>query len=282
LNPELPVELERIIDKALEKDRKLRYQSAAELRTDLVRLKRDTSSGRVAMADPVATAKGFHTLGRREVIIASGASLLGAAIAGIAVWDLKPAPSPLPVIRTVIDVPPGQQLAGLDSGPAVALSPDGTRLIYVATQGGTQQLYLRAMDSRETKPIPGTEGAVNPFFSPDSQWLGFFAGSDLKKIAMGGGAALTLGKAVQPLGASWSSQGMIAFTDKADESLQQVPDAGGAPQPLTHLEKRETGHRWPEFLPGGKALLFTAGATPTCGPMHRWPSTRSGRANGGT
>jgi serine/threonine-protein kinase len=208
--------------------------------------------------------------------------LLGAAIAGIAVWDLKPAPSPLPVIRTVIDVPPGQQLAGLDSGPAVALSPDGTRLIYVATQGGTQQLYLRAMDSRETKPIPGTEGAVNPFFSPDSQWLGFFAGSDLKKIAMGGGAALTLGKAVQPLGASWSSQGMIAFTDKADESLQQVPDAGGAPQPLTHLEKRETGHRWPEFLPGGKALLFTAGATPTCGPMHRWPSTRSGRANGGT
>ena len=165
------------------------------------------------------------------------------------------------------------------SGPAVALSPDGTHLAYVARQGGTQQLYLRAMDSLEAKPIPGTEGAVNPFFSPDGQWLGFFAGGKLKKISVSGGAALTLGDAADPRGASWGSQGMIAFAPTQVAALQQVSDAGGAPQPLTRLEKGEDSHRWPEFLPGGKAVLFAAGAA--IGPTRRLPSSRSGRANGG-
>ena len=128
-------------------------------------------------------------------------------------------------------------------------------------QGGTQQLYLRAMDSLEARPIPGTEGAVNPFFSPDGQWLGFFAGGKLKKVSVSGGAALTLGDAALPRGASWGSQGMIAFAPTAVSALQQVSDAGGAPQPLTRLEKGEASHRWPEFLPGGKAVLFAAGTT---------------------
>src|SRR5438445_3716265 len=131
----------------------------------------------------------------------------------LAVWNFKPAPAPppKPISRLTITLPPGQQLAGLDSGPSVALSPDGTHLAYVARQVGTQQLYLRTMDSLEAKPIPGTEGGVSPFFSPDGQWLGFFAGGKLKKVSVSGGAALTLGDAAKPHGASWGSQGMIAF-----------------------------------------------------------------------
>ena len=162
----------------------------------------------------------------------------------------------------------------------MALSPDGTHLAYVAAQGGTQQIYLRAMDSLEAKPIPGTEGAIEPFFSPDGQWLGFFAGGKLKKVSVSGGAALTLGDAVAPRGASWGSQGMIAFAPTDTSALQQVSDAGGAPQPLTRLEKGETSHRWPEFLPGGKAVLFAGGRLPAI--TRRLPSTRSGRANDGT
>jgi eukaryotic-like serine/threonine-protein kinase len=258
LNPELPVELERIIDKALEKDRKLRYQSAAELRTDLVRLKRDTSSGRVATAEPAAPATSIGTLSRRDLTLGVVALLLVAAIAGIAGWNLKPTPLQ-PVTRTVINLPTGQQLAGLDSGPAIALSPDGTHLVYVARQGGVQQLYLRAMDTLGANPIPGTEGAVNPFFSPDGQWVGFFAGSILEKISVSGGAAQPLGNAGTPRGASWGSQGMIAFAPTTATVVQQVPDAGGAPQPLTHREKGDVSHRWPEFLPGGKAMFFVAG-----------------------
>src|SRR4029077_7400760 len=133
-------------------------------------------------------------------------------------------PPPQPVSRLVVNLPPGQQLAGLDRGVAMGLSPDGNHLAYVARQVATQQLYLRAMDSLEARPIPGTEGGVNPFFSPDGQWLGFFAGGKLKKVSVYGGAAVILGDAQVPLGASWSSQGTIAFASSANVSLQQVPE----------------------------------------------------------
>jgi Tol biopolymer transport system component len=258
LNPELPVELERIIDKALEKDRKLRYQSASDLRTDLARLKRDTGSGRVAPQEPAAPAKGIRALGRRPLILSVGGLLLGAVITGVAVWNLTPSPL-RPVTRTVIDLPPGQQLAGLENGPAIALSRDGTHLAYAAREGTTQQLYLRALDNLEARAIPGTEGAVNPFFSPDGQWVGFFAGGKLRKVSVSGGAALTLGDATFPSGANWGSQGIIAFAPVNFTVLQQASEAGGAPQPLTRFEKGENTHRWPEFLSGGKAVLFAAG-----------------------
>jgi Tol biopolymer transport system component len=206
---------------------------------------------------PTPAAKGIRSLGRRTLILSVGTLLLGGVVTGLAVWSLKPSP-PQPVSRLVMNLPPGQQLAGLNSGPAVALSPDGTHLAYVARQGGTQQLYLRAMDSLEGKPIPGTEGGVSPFFSPDGQWLGFFAGNKLMKVSVSGGAAVTLGDAAFPRGASWGSLGMIAFAPTTVGALQQVSDAGGTPQPLTRLEKGEISHRWPEFLPGGKAVLFAA------------------------
>jgi serine/threonine-protein kinase len=153
-------------------------------------------------------------------------------------------------------------LAGL-IGPAVALSPDGTHLAYVARQGGTQQIYLRALDSLEARPISGTEGAVNPFFSLDGQWVGFFARGTLNKVSVNGGAALSLGDAASPYGASWGSQGTIAFTPQAVSGLQQLQDTGGTAQPLTRIEKGESSHRWPEFLPGGKAVLFAASGSNT-------------------
>jgi serine/threonine protein kinase/Tol biopolymer transport system component len=187
--------------------------------------------------------------------------LVLSVVVGVAIWNLKPSPSPQPVSRYVITLPPGQQLAGLENGPAVTLSPDGTHLAYVARQGGTEQLYLRALDSLEAKPIPNTEGATQPFFSPDGQWVGFFAGGKLNKVSVSGGAALTLANAATPRGASWSSQGTIAFSPTSGSALQQVPDAGGVPQPLTRFEKGDISHRFPEFLPGGKAVLFAGGPT---------------------
>jgi serine/threonine-protein kinase len=209
-----------------------------------------------------APAKGVRTLGRRTLLLSVGALVLVAVATGVATWNLKPSPPPQPVSRLVVTLPPGQQLAGLDGGPAIALSSDGTHLAYVARQGGAQQLYLRALDNLEARPIPDTEGAVAPFFSPDGQWLAFFAGIKLKKVLVSGGAALTLGDAgATPSGASWGSQGVIIFAPTLIGVLQQVSDAGGTPQPLTHREKGEVSHRWPEFLPGGKAVLFAAGTT---------------------
>ena len=258
LQPMTPPALDRVTKRCLAKEPDERCQSAKDLTDEL---KWIAESGSLATLAPTAKAKDIRSIGWRALVLSLGALLLGAAISGLAIWNLKPepAPSPKPVSRLTITLPPGQQLAGLDGGPAVALSPDGTHLAYVARQGGIQQIYLRPVDSLESKPVPGTEGAVNPFFSPDGQWMGFFAGGALKKVSVSGGAAITLVDALQPHGASWGSQGMIAFAPKFNGALEQVPDTGGTPQPLDHLEKAVISQRWPEFLPGGKAVLFAAG-----------------------
>jgi len=248
-----PVRIRNLLGRCLQKDLRRRLHDTADARIEI-----EEAVAGPAMAEMAAAPKGIRVLGQQGLILSVGALLLVAVVTGLAVWNMKPSPTQ-PVSRTVITLPPGQQLAGLESGPAVALSPDGTQLAYVAVQGGTQQLYLRAMDSLEPRLIPGTEGGVNPFFSPDGQWLGFFADGKLKKISVSGGAALTLGDAADPSGASWGSQGMLTFAPSRVSVLQQVSDTGGTPQPLTRLEKGEAAHRWPEFLPGGKAVLFAAG-----------------------
>ncbi|HET6142542.1 MAG TPA: TIR domain-containing protein, partial [Candidatus Acidoferrales bacterium] len=205
-----------------------------------------------------ALTKGFRELGTQALIFGLGTLLLGAGIAGFAAWDIKPTP-PKPVTRAVINLPPGDRLVGPNQ-TALALSSDGKQLAYAAIRGATSQIYLRPMDSQEARPISGTEGAIEPFFSPDGQWIGFIADGKLKKISVNGGAAVTLADAENAVGASWSSQGTIAFAPVGTgSSLLQVLDSGGAPQPLGHFEKGETYQIWPQFLPGGKAVLFAGG-----------------------
>jgi serine/threonine-protein kinase len=255
LQPLTPPTLERAVKRCLAKEPDDRWQTARDLELELKWVAEGGSQVALALT---ATAKSIRVRWR-GALLWGVVSLLLVAITGFAVWNLKPT-QPRLVSRTVIALPPGQRLAGLDQ-PAVALSPDGTQLAYVAIQGGIQQVYLRAMDSLDARPIPGTEGAVNPFFSPDGQWLGFFAGQKLKKVSVNGGAALTLSGAAQPHGASWNSLGTIAFAPIQASALQQVPEGGGTPQPLTRLEKGEITHRRPEFLPSGKAVLFAAAAT---------------------
>jgi eukaryotic-like serine/threonine-protein kinase len=256
LQPMTPPALDRVVKTCLAKEPDERWQTAGDLCRELKWIAK--SGPQMETAIPAAGPAGKNW---RKRLLWGAAGLAACAIVVLAVWSLKPASisGPQPVSRFTITLPPGQRLAGLENGSAVALSPDGTHLAYVAIQSGAQQIYLRAMDSLDARPIPDTEGAVNPFFSPDGQWLGFFADGKLKKVSASGGAALTLGSATtRPCGASWSSHGMIAFAPRPSSALQQVSDARGTPQPLTHLDKRETSHRWPEFLPGGNGVLFAA------------------------
>src|SRR5439155_10913375 len=137
---------------------------------------------------------------------------LVAVAAALAAWLLKPVP-PKPVTRFAMSLPPSQRL--FTNRPEIAISPDGTRLVYSAGQVGSLQLYLRAMDGLEARAIPGTENATGPFFSSDGQWIGFSAGGKLKKVSLSGGLPATLaevGPAGGALGTSWGSQGIIAFT----------------------------------------------------------------------
>jgi serine/threonine-protein kinase len=258
LAPMMLPALDRVVKRCLAKDPDKRWQSTSDLCEELRWI---AEGGAKTSETPLSEVNPPAKKWRQAVVL--GLAVLGAAIiAGIAVWNLKPAPpAARPVSRLTITLPPGQQLAGLEYGPAVTLSPDGTHLAYVARQGGTQQLYLRAMDSLDSTPIQGTEGAVNPFFSPDGQWVGFFVGQKMKKISVSGGAALTLGDATFPHGASWSSLGVIAFAPSVGSSLKEVPDGGGMPQLLTRLKKGETNQRWPEFLPDGKSVLFSGAPT---------------------
>jgi serine/threonine-protein kinase len=254
LQPSLPPALERVVKRCLAKDPDDRWQTARDLELELKWIAENGSQ---------VTAVTTSLPGRRMGLLGLAGLLFGAAgIASLATWILKPSAPPRaqPVSRTVIALPPVQRLAGLDR-PALALSPDGRLLAYVAIQGGTQQLYLRPLESLEARPIAGTEGAVGPFFSPDGQWLGFFASQKLKKVPTSGGTVVTLADAADSEGGSWSSQGTIVFAPSLSSALYQVADGGGVPAPLTRLEKGEATHRWPAFLTDGKAVLFAYGTT---------------------
>ncbi|PYU19687.1 MAG: hypothetical protein DMG32_23930 [Acidobacteria bacterium] len=119
------------------------------------------------------------------------------------------------------------------------------------------------MDSLEARPMPGTEGAMSPFFSPDSQWVGFFQSGTLKKVSISGGAAVSVGYAANPRGASWDGQRAIIFAPSQDGPLLQVSNEGEVSRPLTQLEKADITHRWPDVLAGGKAIAFVAASRDT-------------------
>jgi serine/threonine-protein kinase len=273
-----PMRVRMLLQRCLQKDPKQRLQAIGDARISLD----EVLSGAPEFAPSptsVAVVPISQPLWRRVLPWAVG--VLAVAIASLAVWDLKPSPA-RPVTRTVINLPPGDQLAALDF-PAIAISPDGTQLAYVAIHAGTRQIHLRALDSLEARALAGTEGANTPFFSPDGQWLGFFAGGKLQKISVSGGAALTIATAVtNPHGATWGG-GKIAFMQAINSPMQQVSDAGGASQTLVRLEKGETDSRWPDFLSAGEALLFaTSGANPQVAIQSLRSGERRNLVPGGT
>jgi eukaryotic-like serine/threonine-protein kinase len=255
-----PPTIRSLLKRCLQKDKALRLRDAGDARIEILEA---LSAPATASPELLSPPKGKGALGGRELLLGLAALLAVAAAASLATWFLKPSISlpPQPVSRVTIALPKGQELAGLDAAPAIALSRDGLHLAYVARQGGPQQIYLRALDSLEAKPIPGTEGAVDPFFSPDGQWLGFFADGKVKKVSVSGGTAVLVGEGASPNGASWGNRGTIAFSPTNVAPILQMPDSGGAATLLSQFSRLENSHRWPEFLPDGKTVLFAAGFT---------------------
>jgi serine/threonine-protein kinase len=185
---------------------------------------------------------------------------VAALFLGIAVWSLlRPAVEPeRAVSRLTVNLPSGQTLSH-PNDPAVALSPDGKRLIYVGGTETKRQLYVRRMDQLDARPIPGTENAASAFFSPDGTWLGFYAEGIVKKLRLDGGTPVALCDAPNIWGASWGPGETILFTPSGASGLSRVSASGGAQSVVTTPDAThgETSHRWPEILPGGKAALFT-------------------------
>jgi len=157
--------------------------------------------------------------------------------------------------RVTVRVPPGSALA-LGRGPSVALSPDGQRLVYAADSHGVVRLMLSAIGRGESAPVAGTEGASEPFFSPDGRWLGFFADDTLKKIRVEGGSPITLTEAPAPRGVAWIADDTILIAPRDNSGLWRVPANGGPAAPLTTPDGGDS-HRWPQLLPGGRHVLYT-------------------------
>jgi Tol biopolymer transport system component len=159
-----------------------------------------------------------------------------------------------------VSLPDGVSIVTRDA-PSVALSPDGQEIVFMGVKGSAVQLYARSLDEPEAKPIAGTENGVSPFFSPDGKWIGFFADGKLEKISLEGGTAQNLADAPNQRGGSWAPDGTIIFSPEYSAGLLEISDSGGAPKQIIMPDqsKGERTYRWPEVLPNGKGVIFTAG-----------------------
>ena len=158
-------------------------------------------------------------------------------------------------LRAVVPVTGGTFIIG--RGSSVAISPDGSQLVFVAEAQGRTQLFQRPLNQLEARPIDGTDGAADPFFSPDGKWIGFFAGENVMKVPAAGGAAVTIADAPTQRGLTWGDGDTIFVIPRDNTGVWRVPASGGTLEQLTTLADGDVSHRWPHVLPGGAAVMYT-------------------------
>jgi len=257
LPPETPSKIRDLLRRCLHKDPRQRLRDIGEARIAVHEALAEPAGPSEAVA-PVVTQP------RWQRALPWGVAALMTLVTAFSLWSLRRigAEAPRPSTHLSASAPASELLANSEQ-PTVALSANGRELAYVAHHGDTTQLFLRLMDRAEATALTGTEGASNPFFSPDGEWLGFFADAKLKKVSVRGGAPLVLCDAPQNRGAAWGPDDTIIFSPMFVSGLMRIPAAGGTPQAVTTPEtaKGERTHRWPEILPDGKAVIFTIGTT---------------------
>jgi serine/threonine-protein kinase len=241
-----PPALDRVLKKCLEKDPENRWQNARDLKTELEWIAQAPSDVNIA----AGSAARYDNL---PWIAAAVLAVVAAAASWIAYRATRPAELK-PLVRLEVDLGHDVYLNAL-GGSDIVLSPDGARIAYISQN----HLFTRRLDEPNATELPITPGATIPFFSPDGQWIGFVAGGKLRKISVEGGVEIALcDTAASYTGADWGENGNIIASLRVSGGLSQVSSAGGTPAPVTELEGEERTHRWPQVLPGGKAVLFTA------------------------
>ena len=244
--------IRRLLRRCLEKDRKRRFDSAADARMEIEDAMIATASGDAAILSPAPGSLSSHALPWAVT------ALFGiVAILGWTPWRSSPPPK---VTRTTIltSGPTALTITGFDHD--FALSPDGAHLVYVGN-GGTQ-LFVRALDALEPVAIASGDRVAGPFVSADGEWVGFVVGgTTLQKVKITGGPTITLARLDGTTrGAAWAADDTIIFaTSNPATGLQRVAAAGGIPEVLTRPDhaRGEADHLWPELLPNGRGLLFT-------------------------
>jgi serine/threonine protein kinase/Tol biopolymer transport system component len=261
--PAVPRQLERVVKKCLEKKPDDRWQSARDLKPTLELIDLDapqpsTMSASVPIPPPPEPAPAPK---RWLWPAIAAAAVVIAAVAAGALY-LKPS-APTRATRFQVTLP-----EGVEFSQYVSVSPDGHKLVFNAT-GDKGGLWIRDLDTLEWRHLEGTQGSVGPFWSPDSRFLGFAVGNDLKKIEVAGGPAVTLATMPIVVGSgAWSKGGVILFGNRGNGPLHRVSASGGLPVDVTALDRArgETIHSLPSFLPDGKHFVyFIAGSERVAG-----------------
>jgi Tol biopolymer transport system component/tRNA A-37 threonylcarbamoyl transferase component Bud32 len=243
-----PYGVRRLLERCLEKDPRRRL--------------RDIADGVLLLdeAGPALPADGAAQAGLRPGWMqwALAAIVLGAVGAGLALWiqAKKNDPARAAIVRTTIVLPGGAKLASGDRELPLAISPDGSRIAYVADEDGRRVLYVREMNSLEPRALAGADEARHPFFSPDGESVGYFADGALQRVPVSGGLPLRICDVPGvSMGGTWAPDHTIVFATYGSD-LARVSDSGGSPKAL----EGSAPAAWPETLPDGKTILFTSGA----------------------
>ena len=242
--------LDHVVQKCLEKDPDDRWQSARDVMAEL----RWIAEGGSRAGVPAAVKSRRRV---RELIAWSACLVLGLAAVGFAIAWARRAPAPMPVVRFAIPTPDGV----ITVGPP-AVSPDGRAVAFDAADNtGKRQIWVRPLDALEARPLPGTEGALRPIWSPDSRYVAFVADGKLRKIPIAGGPAQTICDAPRGADGTWSPSGVILFDGRGGDPIWRVEASGGVAKVEVGLDaaKGVASAAWPEFLPDGRHFLYMSG-----------------------
>ena len=259
LPADLPSPVTRLLRRCLDKDPKRRLSAIADARLELDDARTNP--------EPVLPSVVSHASWWRALPWAFGVLGLSAGAAAVLLWAPRREPATSVPARLSAETGMQATFAGVVGARAV-ISPAGNVLVFAAALGTSpsrSQLYVRRLTELQAVPLAGTEGAMAPFFRPDGQWVAFFANGKLKKVAIAGGPPVTLCDAGAGRGGWWGEDGTIVFSPDQlpDTVLHRVSDTGGMSQPVTALAENEVAQRWPQVLPGGRAVLYSANTSTT-------------------
>jgi len=258
LPADLPSAARKLLRGCLEKNRKARIADIAVANF----LLKEATAPAAASPRPAAAAGATQ---RRLWTAVVGSAAAAAAVTALAMWAGNRTAAPdQTVSRFIVPAPPGTRFGQSVGSPPMSLAPDGRHLAFVTTEAAAgSTLWIRSFDTVEPRRLPGTRGAGASFWSPDGQYLAFFAEGKLKKIDAAGRSVQVLCDAAGGFGGTWNREGTIVFDAGTESRLFRVPAAGGQPAAVTKLDaaRGERSHRWPQFLPDGRRFLYVSLAT---------------------
>ncbi|HET9387030.1 MAG TPA: protein kinase [Gemmatimonadales bacterium] len=248
-----PQELRRLLRRCLQKERRLRLHDIADARIDIDELQHE----------PRTSPDGIPSTPRRNARFVWFVATALLIVAGVsASVSLLRAPSSSPERRVEVTTPPTLDPVTL------SISPDGEKVVFVATFEGRSLLWVRSLVSGSSQPLLGTDYAQYPFWSPNSRAIGFFAGGKLQRIDVDGGSVRPLANAQAGVGGTWNRDGTILFGTSTGRPISRISETGGMPVDVTKVEAPQTTHRFPQWLPDGRHFLYYVTGSPDVRGIH--------------